>query len=190
MGSMGIHERVSLVTPKHVARTSSTILASDPPASTLLRTLLTAASAPYAQILRTWTHHGALRDPHGEFFVRARVGAGELDSRGKTKEDYTDEYWERRYTVRIRCRLVIIALNYPCISYETDQRLVVRRRDIKPAYLFRGHLVDAYPVAHVYRLFLSGGSTRCCLRASISMSYRNVASRLAKIHNQPMRNCR
>ncbi|QRV92965.1 spindle pole body component alp4 [Ceratobasidium sp. AG-Ba] len=75
-------------------------MSGDPPASALLRTLLAAASAPYAQILRTWTHHGTLRDPHGEFFVRARVGAGELDSRGKTKEDYTDEYWERRYTLR------------------------------------------------------------------------------------------
>ncbi|KAG8774004.1 hypothetical protein FRC12_002200 [Ceratobasidium sp. 428] len=75
-------------------------MSGDPPASALLRTLLAAASAPYAQILRTWTHHGTLRDPHGEFFVRARVGAGEVDSRGKNKEDYTDEYWERRYTLR------------------------------------------------------------------------------------------
>ncbi|KAG9084908.1 hypothetical protein FS749_004838 [Ceratobasidium sp. UAMH 11750] len=75
-------------------------MSGDPPASALLRTLLAAASAPYAQILRTWTHHGTLRDPHGEFFVRARVGAGEVDTRGKNKEDYTDEYWERRYTLR------------------------------------------------------------------------------------------
>ncbi|QRW07135.1 SPC97/SPC98 domain-containing protein [Ceratobasidium sp. AG-Ba] len=87
----------------------------DPPASALLRTLLAAASAPYAQILRTWTHHGTLRDPHGEFFVRARVGAGELDSRGKTKEDYTDEYWERRYTTasrRISCPSPLDRSNY------------------------------------------------------------------------------
>ncbi|KAG8733562.1 hypothetical protein FRC10_012286, partial [Ceratobasidium sp. 414] len=75
-------------------------MSGDPPASALLRTLLSAASAPYAQILRTWTHHGTLHDPHGEFFVRARVGAGEVDTRGKNKEDYTDEYWERRYTLR------------------------------------------------------------------------------------------
>ncbi|KAJ1305139.1 hypothetical protein OPQ81_000176 [Rhizoctonia solani] len=76
-------------------------MSGDPPASALLRKLLTAASAPYAQILRTWTHHGTLHDPHGEFFVRARVGAGEGGKGGGgTREDYTDEYWERRYTLR------------------------------------------------------------------------------------------
>ncbi|CAE7170825.1 unnamed protein product, partial [Rhizoctonia solani] len=76
-------------------------MSGDPPASALLRKLLTAASAPYAQILRTWTHHGTLHDPHGEFFVRARVGAGEGgEGSGGTREDYTDEYWERRYTLR------------------------------------------------------------------------------------------
>ncbi|CAE6340575.1 unnamed protein product [Rhizoctonia solani] len=76
-------------------------MSGDPPASALLRKLLTAASAPYAQILRTWTHHGTLHDPHGEFFVRARVGAGEGGKGSKgTREDYTDEYWERRYTLR------------------------------------------------------------------------------------------
>ncbi|KAF8686478.1 Spc97 / Spc98 family [Rhizoctonia solani] len=76
-------------------------MSGDPPASALLRKLLTAASAPYAQILRTWTHHGTLHDPHGEFFVRARVGAGEGVKGGRgTREDYTDEYWERRYTLR------------------------------------------------------------------------------------------
>ncbi|CUA73283.1 Spindle pole body component alp4 [Rhizoctonia solani] len=76
-------------------------MSGDPPASALLRKLLTAASAPYAQILRTWTHHGTLHDPHGEFFVRARVGAGEgAKGGGGTREDYTDEYWERRYTLR------------------------------------------------------------------------------------------
>ncbi|KAH7338345.1 gamma-tubulin complex component protein [Rhizoctonia solani] len=74
-------------------------MSGDPPASALLRKLLTAASDPYAQILRTWTHHGTLHDPHGEFFVRARVGAGEgRIGSGGTREDYTDEYWERRYT--------------------------------------------------------------------------------------------
>ncbi|KAF8754583.1 Spc97 / Spc98 family [Rhizoctonia solani] len=79
----------------------------DPPASALLRKLLTAASAPYAQILRTWTHHGTLHDPHGEFFVRARVGAGEGVKGGRgTREDYTDEYWERSFVTALTPRIL------------------------------------------------------------------------------------
>ena len=68
----------------------------DPAARTLLQTLLRDASRPYMTMLNEWLHHGGIRDPHAEFLIKEQKSI----KREKLEEDYTDEYWEKRYTIR------------------------------------------------------------------------------------------
>ena len=68
----------------------------DPAARTLLQTLLRDASRPYMTMLNEWLHHGGIKDPHAEFLIREQKSI----RREKLEEDYTDEYWEKRYTIR------------------------------------------------------------------------------------------
>ncbi|GAM37086.1 gamma tubulin complex subunit [Talaromyces pinophilus] len=68
----------------------------DPATKTLLQTLLREASRPYMTMLNEWLHHGEIRDPHAEFLVKEQKWI----KREKLEEDYTDEYWEKRYTIR------------------------------------------------------------------------------------------
>jgi gamma-tubulin complex component 2 len=71
-------------------------MSGDPAARELLRTLLRDASRPYMVMLNEWLHHGSIRDPHAEFLVKEQKSI----KRERLEEDYTDEYWERRYTIR------------------------------------------------------------------------------------------
>ncbi|KAI9678324.1 MAG: hypothetical protein M1817_006270 [Caeruleum heppii] len=71
-------------------------MSGDPAARTLLTKLLREASRPYMTMLNEWLHHGGIRDPHAEFLVKEQKSI----RREKLKEDYIDEYWEKRYTVR------------------------------------------------------------------------------------------
>lgn len=68
----------------------------DPATRALLQTLLREASRPYMSMLNEWLHHGGIKDPHGEFLIKEQKGI----KREKLEEDYTDEYWEKRYTIR------------------------------------------------------------------------------------------
>ena len=68
----------------------------DPTAKALLESLLRDASRPYMTMLNEWLHHGSIRDPHGEFFVKEQNSI----KREKLEQDYMDEYWEKRYTIR------------------------------------------------------------------------------------------
>lgn len=68
----------------------------DPTTKSLLQTLLRDASRPYMTMLNEWLHHGGIRDPHAEFLVKEQKWI----KREKLEEDYTDEYWEKRYTIR------------------------------------------------------------------------------------------
>ncbi|KAL1959747.1 hypothetical protein VTO42DRAFT_1333 [Malbranchea cinnamomea] len=68
----------------------------DPATRTLLQTLLREASRPYMAMLNEWLHQGGIKDPHGEFLIKEQKGI----KREKLEEDYTDEYWEKRYTIR------------------------------------------------------------------------------------------
>ncbi|PYH96013.1 gamma-tubulin complex protein 2 [Aspergillus ellipticus CBS 707.79] len=68
----------------------------DPTTKTLLERLLRDASRPYMTMLNEWLHHGGIKDPHGEFLVKEQKWI----KREKLEEDYTDEYWEKRYTIR------------------------------------------------------------------------------------------
>lgn len=71
-------------------------MSGDPAANTLLKSLLRDASKPYMAMLNEWLHHGGIKDPHSEFLVKEQKSI----RRERLEQDYTDEYWERRYTVR------------------------------------------------------------------------------------------
>ncbi|KAK5005979.1 gamma tubulin complex Spc97/GCP2 subunit Alp4, partial [Cryomyces antarcticus] len=72
-------------------------MSGDPAAATLLATLLREASRPYMTMLNEWLHHGGIKDPHEEFLIKEQKSI----KRERLEQDYTDEYWEKRYTVRI-----------------------------------------------------------------------------------------
>lgn len=71
-------------------------MSGDPAARTLLTTLLREASRPYMAMLNEWLHHGGIKDPHSEFLVKEQRSI----KRERLDQDYTDEYWEKRYTLR------------------------------------------------------------------------------------------
>lgn len=71
-------------------------MSGDPSARQLLTTLLRESSRPYMRMLNEWLHHGNVRDPHGEFLIKEAKSI----RREGLEQDYTDEYWEKRYTLR------------------------------------------------------------------------------------------
>lgn len=71
-------------------------MSGDPAARELLTTLLREASKPYMSMLNEWLHHGGIRDPHAEFLIKEQKSI----KRERLDQDYTDEYWEKRYTMR------------------------------------------------------------------------------------------
>lgn len=71
-------------------------MSGDPAARSLLQTLLRDASKPYMKMLNEWLHHGGIKDPHAEFLIKEQQSI----KRERLEEDYTDEYWEKRYTIR------------------------------------------------------------------------------------------
>ncbi|KAH0831660.1 hypothetical protein AYO21_01859 [Fonsecaea monophora] len=68
----------------------------DPAARSILEMLLREASRPYMEMLNEWLHHGGIHDPHSEFLIGERASI----KRERLDEDYTDEYWEKRYYIR------------------------------------------------------------------------------------------
>ncbi|GMK55329.1 hypothetical protein CspeluHIS016_0203850 [Cutaneotrichosporon spelunceum] len=73
-----------------------TTMSGDPTATTLHSQLLLHASQPYCRMLLRWITTGYLSDPFDEFMVKE---SGHI-TKGVLESDYTDEYWERRYTLR------------------------------------------------------------------------------------------
>ncbi|KAF2257809.1 hypothetical protein CC78DRAFT_505667 [Lojkania enalia] len=71
-------------------------MSGDPAARSLLTTLLREASKPYMAMLNEWLHHGGIKDPHAEFLIKEQRSI----KRERLDQDYTDEYWEKRYTIR------------------------------------------------------------------------------------------
>jgi len=71
-------------------------LAGDISARALLQKLLHESSKPYMHMLNLWLHHGEINDPHGEFLIKEQKSI----RKEKLDEDYTDEYWDKRYTIR------------------------------------------------------------------------------------------
>lgn len=70
-------------------------MSGDPTARTLYGTLLKAAGKPYVAMLKMWITTGRLLDPYEELLVKE----SKFINRGILEMDYTDEYWEGRYTV-------------------------------------------------------------------------------------------
>lgn len=70
-------------------------MSGDPTASMLYGTLLRQAGTPYVDMLKAWVMTGRLVDPYEELMVKE----SKFINRGILEMDYTDEYWERRYTV-------------------------------------------------------------------------------------------
>ena len=71
-------------------------MSGDPAARELLRGLLRDASRPYMSMLNEWLHHGGIRDPHAEFLIKEQKSI----KKDRLEEDFTDAYWEKRYTIR------------------------------------------------------------------------------------------
>ncbi|KXJ92291.1 spindle pole body component alp4 [Microdochium bolleyi] len=71
-------------------------MSGDPSAKALLTSLLRDASRPYMAMLNEWLHHGGITDPHAEFLIKEQ----KTIRRDRLEQDYTDDYWERRYTIR------------------------------------------------------------------------------------------
>ncbi|KAF4554009.1 Gamma tubulin complex component N-terminal-like protein [Elsinoe fawcettii] len=71
-------------------------MSGDPAAREVLTTLLRECSRPYMAMLNEWLHHGNVRDPHQEFLIKEQKSI----RRDALEQDYTDEYWEKRYTLR------------------------------------------------------------------------------------------
>ena len=71
-------------------------MSGDPSARSLFTSLLRDSSRPYMVMLNEWLHHGCIKDPHNEFLVREQKSI----RRERLQDDYIDEYWERRYTIR------------------------------------------------------------------------------------------
>ncbi|KAH0579055.1 hypothetical protein H2248_003213 [Termitomyces sp. 'cryptogamus'] len=71
-------------------------MSGDPTANALYGTLLNSAGRPYVAMLRVWITTGRLDDPYEELLVKE----SKFIDRNILAVDYTDEYWERRYTLR------------------------------------------------------------------------------------------
>lgn len=72
-------------------------MSGDPAARKLYGVLMQAAGKPYADMVRLWIRTGKLTDPYEELCVKE----SKFIDRGTLEVDYTDEYWERRYTVGV-----------------------------------------------------------------------------------------
>merc|ERR1712000_91926 len=68
----------------------------DPAARAILEMLLQESGRPYMVMLNEWLHRGGINDPHSEFLIGERASI----KRERLDEDYTDEYWEKRYYIR------------------------------------------------------------------------------------------
>lgn len=72
-------------------------MSGDPVARDLYGALLRAAGKPYVEMVQVWIRTGRLIDPYEELCVKESKSI----DRDTLEMDYTDEYWERRYTVGI-----------------------------------------------------------------------------------------
>ncbi|KAH9475975.1 Spindle pole body component alp4 [Psilocybe cubensis] len=71
-------------------------MSGDPTACEIYGKLLREAEKPYVEMIRDWVSCGRLVDKYEEMMVKE----SKFIDRGILDVDYTDEYWERRYTLR------------------------------------------------------------------------------------------
>ncbi|GAA5853443.1 hypothetical protein JCM9279_007239 [Rhodotorula babjevae] len=96
----------------HLVSALHTRTRGNPRADALYAHLLLRAAQPYARTLVGWVERGELDDPWDEFCVREQRGYGAAGAAAgggggggggggaRGDEGFTDEYWERRYTLR------------------------------------------------------------------------------------------
>eukprot|EP01116_Phalansterium_solitarium_P012776 TRINITY_DN2935_c0_g1_i1.p1 TRINITY_DN2935_c0_g1~~TRINITY_DN2935_c0_g1_i1.p1 ORF type:complete len:812 (-),score=349.12 TRINITY_DN2935_c0_g1_i1:98-2533(-) len=70
--------------------------AGDQQTKELLVMMMERASVPFFEMLEAWIYKGAIQDTYGEFFVEEN----EQMQKEKLNEDYNDDYWEHRYTIK------------------------------------------------------------------------------------------
>ncbi len=58
--------------------------------------LCRAAAGPYFETLSRWIHRGIIHDPGRDFFVQDHEETG----RAQMPLEYSDDYWERRYSIK------------------------------------------------------------------------------------------
>ena len=140
-------------------------MSGDPTASTLHSTLLLHASQPYCRMLITWISTGYLSDPFEEFMVRERshINKRVLES------DYTDEYWERRYTVSVPARRHVVAdfLRSCGMARHLDLRTPQRTPPSPLGSRLLGLVHLVYRAERVYHRSCSLGNTKSCSLASM-----------------------
>eukprot|EP01119_Soliformovum_irregulare_P025485 TRINITY_DN9459_c0_g1_i1.p1 TRINITY_DN9459_c0_g1~~TRINITY_DN9459_c0_g1_i1.p1 ORF type:complete len:506 (+),score=121.48 TRINITY_DN9459_c0_g1_i1:102-1619(+) len=62
----------------------------------MIKDLLTTSCVPLFEMLEEWIYWGKINDPHREFFIQEHL---EMEKEN-LNEDYNDEYWEQRYTLK------------------------------------------------------------------------------------------
>jgi len=102
-------------------------MSGDPTASKLYGALLNAAGKPYANMLRQWITTGKLVDSYEELLVKE----SKFINRGILEVDYTDEYWERRYTVRCSSDTLQYMLNFHAAKRRIN--IIVKTTDRCPS---------------------------------------------------------
>ncbi|EEB08670.1 gamma tubulin complex Spc97/GCP2 subunit Alp4 [Schizosaccharomyces japonicus yFS275] len=70
--------------------------AGDPGIRELLTFIFHESSKPYTEMLNYWIHRGVIEDPYEEFMIKAHRGITAIN----IDDDYTDELWEKRYTIQ------------------------------------------------------------------------------------------
>lgn len=122
-------------------------MSGDPTANTIYGTLLKAAGKPYVDMIQDWVTTGKLVDPYEELLVKE----SKFINRGILEMDYTDEYWERRYTVRkasISAFVTLLIDKISCVMAQRPRRQSAHRL----ASLHLGPVVASQEV-HVYLHF-------------------------------------
>ncbi|EJD47788.1 Spc97/Spc98 [Auricularia subglabra TFB-10046 SS5] len=119
-------------------------MSGDPSARSLYGALLRRASRPYAEMLDAWITSGQLDDPHGELMVKE----SKFINRGSLDQDYTDEYWERRYTLRDGSTLAV--------SVKRQQAGVPRPRKVGAGRLPGGACVPSPLEPWKHKILLAG----------------------------------
>jgi len=110
----------------------------DPTASTIYGTLLRAAGKPYVDMIKDWVSTGKLVDPYEELLVKE----SKFINREILEMDYTDEYWERRYTV---------STIDDCDEMEFIPSIIASCETVRPP----PHRSDLKPVSHPFVLVAS-----------------------------------
>lgn len=98
-------------------------LSGDDKTQHFIKTLLKQASVPYMNILYLWITKGTIDDPQNEFLIEDN----EILRRDETPENYSTDYWEKRYTPR-RERIPRFLEKYSDIILRTGKYLNVIRQ--------------------------------------------------------------